>query len=70
MNEVPDKSAIRQIVEEAADLAARALGCCLAQAIESYVPHRYADGMKVRLALELLGAVESRFPRPRYVTEH
>lgn len=57
-NEV--EKTIADLVNDAAELAARAVGCGLARLIDFYVPPRLAGRFATRVAVVLLREVKSR----------
>jgi hypothetical protein len=56
-NEV-DRSIV-ELAEDAAELAARAVGCGLARLIDTYVPPRLASRFAMRVAVVLLREVHA-----------
>ena len=57
-NEV--EKSIADLANDAAELAARAVGCGLARLIDLYVPPRLAGRFAMRVAVVLLREVQSR----------
>ncbi len=70
MNRSSNPTPLALIIEEATDLAARALAVCMVQMIDSCVPARFTNSVKGRIALELMNSVDAQFPRPHSATEH
>ncbi len=50
---------IAELAEDAAELAARAVGCGLARLIDTYVPARLAGRFAMRVAVVLLREVQA-----------
>jgi hypothetical protein len=70
MNEAPNQSTLSKLVEDAADLAGRALGYCVLRFVDACVPARYADNVKGHAGLALLEGVDVLKRRPSHASEH
>jgi hypothetical protein len=70
MNRSTNQSPLALIIEEATDLAARALGCCMVQMIDACVPARFTTSVKGRIALELMSSVDAHVARPNSAVKH
>ena len=58
-NEAANDTSMMELAEQAADLAARAMGCGIARLIEAYIPVRLADRFAMRVAVVLLREVHA-----------
>ncbi len=58
---------ITELAEDAAELAARAVGCALARLIDTYVPPRLASRFAMRVAVVLLREVRALDAAPAAV---
>jgi hypothetical protein len=58
---------ITELAEDAAELAARAVGCGLARLIDTYVPPRLAGRFAMRVAVVLLREVRALDAAPAAV---
>jgi len=69
-----EPTSLSDLTEQAADLAARAVGCGLARLIERYVAPHLADHFVMRVAVVLLREVHAHEPaattRPPFSTRH
>jgi hypothetical protein len=72
-NQMDADTSIAELTEQAADLAARAVGSGLARLIAAYVPARLADRFAMRVAVVLLREVQSHeeaVARPPFCKTH